>query len=59
MISHVLNEQGTGNEYLKQLNRIENEACHRKDHSNISMFIKFECYWVKRKDVVHFRKSYI
>ena len=49
LISQVLNEQGTGNEYLKA-------NCQRKEHSNISLFTKFECYGVKRKDVVHFLK---
>ena len=37
----VLNEQGTGYEYLKE-------------HPNISKFTKFESYWFKRKGMVHF-----
>ena len=34
----------------------KNKAFHLKEHSNVSMFAKFECHWVKRKDIVHFFK---
>ena len=36
-IGHVLNEQGTGYEYLKSI-ELKNEARHLKEHPNISKF---------------------
>ena len=45
-IGHVLNEQGTGYEYLKSI-ELKNGARHLKEHPNISKFTKFESYWLK------------
>ena len=48
-ISHVLNEHGTRNEYLKPVESKNLKAHHRKEHLNISTFTKFEFYWLKRR----------
>ena len=45
-IGHVLNELGTGYEYLKSI-ELKNGARHLKEHPNISKFAKFESYWLK------------
>ena len=42
-IGHVLNEQGTGYEYLKSI-ELKKEARHLQEHPNISKFTKFESY---------------
>ena len=55
-IGHVLNEQGTGYEYLKSM-ELKIEARHPKKHPNISKFTKFESYWLKHKGMVHFSKA--
>ena len=44
-ISHFLNEQGTGYQYLKLIEFLKIEACQLKEHPNISNFTKFESYW--------------
>ena len=53
-ISHVIKEQGNGNEYLKPTESKKSSHVTGKSIQKISMFTKFECYWVKRKDIVHF-----
>ena len=47
-IGHVLNEQGTGYEYLKSI-ELKKEARHLKEHPNISKFTKFESYCTRFK----------
>ena len=54
-IGNVLNEQGTGYEYLKSI-QLKNEARHLKEHPNISKFTEFESHWFKRKGMVHVLK---
>ena len=56
IIGHVLNEQGTGYEYLKSI-ELKNGSRHLKEHPNISKLTKFESYWLKRKHMAHFSKS--
>ena len=55
-IGHVLNEQGTGYEYLKSI-ELKNWAGPLKEHPNISKITKFQSYWLKRNGMVHFSKS--
>ena len=55
-ISHVLNKQGTGYEFLQSI-ELKNEARHVKEHPKISKFTKFESYWFKLKSMVLFRKG--
>ena len=55
-IGHVLNEQGTGYEYLISI-ELKKGASHLKEHPNISKFTKFESYWLKGKGMAHFPKS--
>ena len=55
-IGHVLNEQGTGYEYLIST-ELRNRAHHLKEHPNIRKFTKFESYWLKGKGMVRFPKS--
>jgi len=55
-ISHVLNEQGTGYEYLKSI-ELKNGTHHLKEQPNVIKFTKPEIYWFKRKGMVHFYKS--
>ena len=55
-IGHVLNEQGTGYEYLKSI-ELKKGTHHPKKHPNISKFTKFKSYWLKRKGMVHFSKA--
>ena len=52
-MGHVLNERGTGYEFLKSV-ELKNGARHLKEHPNISKFTKFESYWLKCKGMVHF-----
>ena len=52
-ISHVLNEQGTGYEYLISI-ELKNESRLVKEHPKVSKSANFEGYWFKRKGMVRF-----
>ena len=56
IMGHVLNEEGPGYEILKSI-ELKNGHPHLKEHPTISKLMKFDCYWFKRKGMVHFSKN--
>ena len=52
-VSHVLNEQGTGYEFLKSI-ELKNGPLYLKEQLKISKLTKFESYWFKGKSMVPF-----
>ena len=53
VISHVINEQGTGYEYSKSID-LKNEASDLKEHPKISKLGKFESNKFKRKGMIYY-----